>query len=315
MLRDVGIDQRLGQQLPLDALFADEAGKPVRLGQYFGKRPVLLVLAYYNCPMLCTQVFNGLVSSLRVLPFDAGKDFDVVAVSFDPRDRPPDAAAKKKAYVEEYRRPGASAGWHFLTGGEGSIERVTKAAGFRYRYDESTGQFAHAAAIYVATPGGKLSRYFYGIEYGPRDLRLAMVEASEGRIGSIVDQILLFCFHYDPKMGRYSAAISPSSGSAVAAVVIDLPHRDVAKDRLAGPKSKSKIKIQDRLMHQTLPLFPGRPRPWRVRWTRSRTCSRSVFFATLIALLVRLRDRYRRRSESELPRGIEGSLKLESPGR
>src|SRR5262249_20626249 len=162
-LRNVGIDQRLGQKLPLDALFADEAGKPVRLGQYFGKRPVLLVLAYYNCPMLCTQVFNGLVSSLRVLPFDAGKDFDVVAVSFDPRDRPPDAAAKKKAYVEAYRRPGATAGWHFLTGGAGSIERVTQAAGFRYRYDESTGQFAHAAAIYVATPDGRLSRYFYGI--------------------------------------------------------------------------------------------------------------------------------------------------------
>jgi protein SCO1/2 len=241
MLRDVGIDQRLGQQLPLDAIFADEAGKPVRLGQYFGKRPVLLVLAYYNCPMLCTQVFNGLVSSLRVLPFDAGKDFDVVAVSFDPRDRPPDAAAKKKAYVEEYRRPGASAGWHFLTGGEGSIERVTKAAGFRYRYDESTGQFAHAAAIYVATPGGKLSRYFYGIEYGPRDLRLAMVEASEGRIGSIVDQILLFCFHYDPKMGRYSAAIlSIVRFGGVAAVLILSTFLIVMwrKDRLAGPKSK-----------------------------------------------------------------------------
>ena len=241
MLRDVGIDQRLGAQLPLDALFADEAGKPVRIGQYFGKRPVLLVLAYYNCPMLCTQVFNGLVSSLRVLPFNAGKDFDVVAVSFDPRDRPTDAAAKKKAYVDEYKRPGAEAGWHFLTGGAGSIERVTKAAGFRYRYDESTGQFAHAAAIYVATPEGKLSRYFYGIEYGPRDLRLAMVEASQGKIGSIVDQILLFCFHYDPKIGRYSAAIlSLVRFGGVAAVVILSTFLAVMwrKDRLLGPKSE-----------------------------------------------------------------------------
>jgi len=207
MLRDVGIEQRLGQKLPLDALFADELGRPVRLGQYFGKRPVVLVLAYYNCPMLCTQVFNGLVSALRVLSFDAGKEFDVVAVSFDPRDRPPDAAAKKKAYVNEYKRPGAALGWHFLTGGSGSIERVTQAAGFRYRYDETTGQFAHAAAVYVATPEGKLSRYFYGIEYGPRDLRLALVEASNGRIGSPVDQILLFCYHYDPKLARYSAAV------------------------------------------------------------------------------------------------------------
>jgi protein SCO1 len=207
MLRDVGIEQRLGQKLPLDALFADELGRPVRLGQYFGKRPVILVLAYYNCPMLCTQVFSGLVSALRVLSFDAGKEFDVVAVSFDPRDRPPDAAAKKKAYVDEYKRPGAALGWHFLTGGAGSIERVTQAAGFRYRYDETTGQFAHAAAVYVATPEGKLSRYFYGIEYGPRDLRLALVEASNGRIGSPVDQILLFCYHYDPKLARYSAAV------------------------------------------------------------------------------------------------------------
>ena len=240
-LRDVAIDQKLGQQLPLDALFADEEGRPVRLGQYFGKRPVLLVLAYYNCPMLCTQVFNGLVSSLRVLPFDAGRDFEVVAVSFDPRDRPPDAAAKKKAYVDEYRRPGAAAGWHFLTGGAGSIERVTSAAGFRYRYDESTGQFAHAAAIYVATPEGKLSRYFYGIEYGPRDLRLAMVEASQGRIGSIVDQILLFCFHYDPKMGRYSAAILKIVRlGGVGAVVILSTFLLVMwrRDRLRGPQSR-----------------------------------------------------------------------------
>jgi len=239
-LRGVGIDQRLGQPLPLNALFADEAGKPARLGQYFGKRPVLLVLSYYNCPMLCTQVFNGLVSALRVLPFDAGKDFDVVAVSFDPHDRPADAAAKKKAYVEEYRRPGASAGWHFLTGGAGSIERVTKSAGFHYRYDDSTGQFAHAAAIYVATPDGRLSRYFYGIEYAPRDLRLGIVEASEGKIGSIVDQILLFCFHYDPKMGRYSAAIlSLVRFGGVAAVLILSTFLVVMwrRDRLNGLKS------------------------------------------------------------------------------
>jgi protein SCO1/2 len=221
MLRDVGIDQRLGQKLPLDAILQDEAGRPVRLGEYFGRRPVVLVLAYYNCPMLCTQVFNGLTSALRVLSFDAGKEFDVVAVSFDPRDRPADAAAKKKAYVEQYGRPGAAAGWHFLTGGAASIERVTEAAGFHYRYDETTGQFAHAAAIYVATPQGELSRYFYGIEYAPRDLRLGLIEASNSRIGSPVDQILLFCYHYDPKLARYSAAVlSIVRMGGVAAVVI-----------------------------------------------------------------------------------------------
>jgi protein SCO1/2 len=221
MLRDVAIEQRLGQPLPLDAIFTDELGRPARLGQYFGRRPVILVLAYYNCPMLCTQVFNGLVSSLRVLNFDAGKEFDVVAVSFDPRDRPPDAAAKKKAYLDEYRRPGAALGWHFLTGGAGSIERVTRAAGFHYKYDESTGQFAHSTAIYIATPEGKLSRYFYGIEYAPRDLRLGLVEASNNRIGSAVDQILLYCYHYDPKLARYSAAImSMVRFGGVAAVLI-----------------------------------------------------------------------------------------------
>ncbi len=221
MLRDVGIEQRLGASLPLDAIFQDESGAAVRLGQYFGRRPVILVLAYYNCPMLCTQVFNGLVSALRVLSFDAGKEFDVVAVSFDPRDHPADAAAKKKAYVEAYGRPGAVSGWHFLTGSTSSIERVTKAAGFQYRYDESTGQFAHATAIYVATPEGKLSRYFYGIEFAPRDLRLSLIEASNSRIGSPVDQLLLFCFHYDPKLARYSAAIlSIVRMGGVAAVVI-----------------------------------------------------------------------------------------------
>jgi protein SCO1 len=241
MLRDVGIEQRLGQQLPLDALFSDELGRPVRLGQYFGRRPVILVLAYYNCPMLCTQVFNGLVSSLRVVGFDAGKEFDVVAVSFDPRDRPADAAAKKKAYMDEYRRPGAALGWHFLTGGSGSIERVTRAAGFRYRYDESTGQFAHSTAIYVATPEGKLSRYFYGIEYGPRDLRLALVEASSNRIGSPVDQILLYCYHYDPKLARYSAAIMSMVrfGGAGAVVILSafltiMWRRDRHRERSAG---------------------------------------------------------------------------------
>jgi len=207
MLKDVGIDQRLGQSLPLDAIFQDEAGHAVRLGQYFVGRPVILALAYYNCPMLCTQVFNGLTSSLRVLSFDAGREFEVVAVSFDPNDRPADARAKKKPYVEQYGRPGAAAAWHFLTGSTASIERLTQAVGFHYRYDDSIGQFAHASAIYVVTPEGALSRYFYGIEYAPRDLRLGLIEASNHRIGNPVDQILLFCYHYDPKVGRYSASV------------------------------------------------------------------------------------------------------------
>lgn len=207
ILRDVGIEQRLGQPLPLDAIFQDESGRAVRLGQYFGKRPVVLVLAYYDCPMLCTEVLNGLLSSIKTLSFDVGKEFEIVTVSFNPRDKPSDAAAKKKPYVDAYHRSGAAGGWHFLTGGSGSIERITNAVGFRYKYDESQGQFAHAAAIYVATPDGKLSRYFYGIDYAPRDLRLGLIEASQRRIGTPVDQILLYCFHYDPKVGRYGAVV------------------------------------------------------------------------------------------------------------
>lgn len=207
ILRDVGIEQRLGRPLPLDAIFQDESGRAVRLGQYFEKRPVILVLAYYDCPMLCTEVLNGLLSSLRTLSFDPGKDFEIVTISFDPREKPTDAAAKKKAYVDAYHRPGAAGAWHFLTGGSGSIERVTSAVGFRYKYDESRGQFAHAAAIYIATPEGVLSRYFYGIDYAPRDLRLGLIEASQHRIGNPVDQILLYCYHYDPKVGRYGAVV------------------------------------------------------------------------------------------------------------
>ena len=206
-LKDVGIEQRLNTRLPLDTPLRDETGRSVRLGDYFGRRPVVFALVYYNCPMLCTQVLNGLVSALGVVSLDAGRDFDVVAVSFDPRDTPKDAAAKKDAYVGRYRRDGASFGWHFLTGDAAAIGRVTKAAGFRYRFDDSLGQFAHASAIMVATPDGRLSHYFYGIEYAPRDLRLALVEASSGKIGNPVDQILLYCFHYDPATGKYGAVI------------------------------------------------------------------------------------------------------------
>jgi len=207
ILRNVAIEQRLDRPLPLDLPFRDESGRTVHLSDYFGKRPVVLVLAYYNCPMLCTQVLNGLLSSLRVLTFDAGREFEVVTVSFDPRDTPAAARAKKEPYVARYGRPGAAAGWHFLTGEPRSIASLTDAVGFRYSWDERIGQFAHASAIYVATPDGRLSRYFFGIEYAPRDLRLALVEASRGKIGSPVDQLLLYCYHYDPAAARYGAVV------------------------------------------------------------------------------------------------------------
>ncbi len=209
-LRDVRIEQKLDQQLPLDLVFHDESGQDVKLSQYFGQKPVVLALVYYDCPMLCTQVLNGMITSFRVLPFQVGKEFDVVTVSFDPRETSALAATKKKVYVNylpEKMRANATNGWHFLTGDPENIAKLTDAVGFHYRYDEATKQFAHASAIMVATPHGKLSRYFYGIEYAPRDLRLGLIESSAEKIGSPVDQLLLYCYHYDPATGKYGAAV------------------------------------------------------------------------------------------------------------
>jgi protein SCO1/2 len=207
ILRSVGIDQRIGQQLPLDTVFRDEDGREVKLGQYFGARPAVLALAYYQCPMLCTQVLNGMTGALKTLSFDAGKDFEVVVVSIDPRDGYRMAAAKKSTYVGNYGRPATAAGWHFLTGTETSIERLADAIGFHYAYDANLQQYAHGAAIYVATPKGVISRYLLGIDFAPRDVRLALVEASHDALGTVADQVLLLCYHYDPATGRYSAAV------------------------------------------------------------------------------------------------------------
>lgn len=209
-LNDVGIDQKLHEQLPLDLAFRDEEGATVKLGDYFKDKPVVLSLVYYQCPMLCNQVLNGMVTAFRVMAFKPGDEFEVVTVSFDPREQATLAAAKKETYVNylpEAKRSSANAGWHFLTGDEASIRRLTDAVGFRYQFDESTNQFAHASGIFVATPEGKLARYFYGIEYAPRDLRLGLIEAADNKIGSTSDQLLLYCYHYDPATGKYGAAI------------------------------------------------------------------------------------------------------------
>lgn len=205
-LQQVRFDQKLDARLPLDARFKDENGASVALGDYFGKRPVVLAFVYYECPMLCNQILNGLVSGVKVLDESVGTDFDVVAVSFDARETPVQAAAKKATYVDQYKRPGAERGWHFLTGDEASIKRVTDAAGFQFAWDAATQQFAHASGVIVATPDGRLARYLFGIEYPPRDLKFALMESSAGRIGSVVDQVLLYCYHYDPATGGYSRA-------------------------------------------------------------------------------------------------------------
>ena len=219
-LREIGFDQYIDQRVPLDTTFRDEAGATVRLGDYFGNKPVVLVFAYYDCPMLCTQVINGLSSALGVMSLNPGRDFEIVTVSFNPRDTPASAAAKKASYLERYRRPGAAAGWHFLSGDQANIDRLTRAAGFRYAWDAATKQYAHPSGVIVLTPDGRLSKYLFGIEYGPRDLRLGIVEASAGRIGTPVDSLLLYCYHYDPMTGRYGLAIMRVIRMAGAATVL-----------------------------------------------------------------------------------------------
>ena len=206
-LQDIGIEQRLNEQLPLDLVFRDETGRDVRLGEYFGKKPVILSFVYYDCPMLWTQVLTGLVSCLGILKFDIGREFDVLTVSFDPRETPALASDKKQGYIGRYKRPGASDGWHFLTGSQESIDLLTQAAGFKYKWDEETRQFAHSSGIMVLTAEGKLSRYFYGIEYAPVDVRLGLIEASQNKIGSAVDAVLLYCYHYDPTTGKYGPVV------------------------------------------------------------------------------------------------------------
>ena len=209
-LRDVGIEQKLDHQLPLDLVFRDETGQSVKLGQYFGQKPVVLAFVYYDCPMLCTQVMNGMLESFRVLPFQMGKDYDVVTISFDPRETPQLAESKKKVYVgylPSKMQPEVNAGWHFLTGDPENIKQITEAVGFKYHYDDSTKQFAHASGIMVATPQGKLARYYYGISYPARDLRLGLIESAQNKIGTPVDQLLLYCYHYDPATGKYGAAV------------------------------------------------------------------------------------------------------------
>ena len=206
LLKKVGIDQKMGAQVPLDLAFDDEAGQLVTLRQYFGK-PVILALVYYQCPSLCNMVLNGLVRSVKGISLTPGEDYEVVAVSFDPRETPEMARAKKETYMKEYNRPGTEKGWHFLTGDEAASKALAASVGFRFVYDTMTNQYAHGSGIILLTPEGRTSRYFFGIDYPTRDVRLGLVEASNNRIGSAVDQVILYCFHYDPANGKYGLVI------------------------------------------------------------------------------------------------------------
>jgi len=206
-LKNVGIKQNLNQQIPPELIFSDDLGRKVRLGDYFNNKPLILNLVYYTCPMLCGEELAGLESALRVIKFDVGKEFEVITVSFDPKDTPEAAAKKKEQILRRYGRARAEQGWHFLVGQQNSIDAIARAAGFEYEYDTKTGQFAHSTAIMVLTPQGKIAQYYYGIDYPPKDLRLALVEASQNKIGNAVDELLLYCYHYDPEQGKYSATI------------------------------------------------------------------------------------------------------------
>jgi len=226
-LSNVGIDQRLDQPVPLDLQFKDETGKMVRLGDYFHSgRPVVLNLVYYTCPMLCGEELAGEASALGVLRFTPGNEYEVVSVSFNPDETPKDAAEKKQVYIarmnEHLEHKTNGDGWHFLTGQQPEIKQLADAVGFRYRRDPRTGQFIHAAAIMIVTPDGRIAQYYYGVEFSPKDIRLGLIEASQDKIGTLVDQVLLYCYHYDPNTGRYGAVVTNIMRVAGAATMLVL---------------------------------------------------------------------------------------------
>ena len=242
VLSTVSFDQRLNQQLPLDLPFKDEDGREVRLGAFFGQRPVILAFVYYECPMLCTQVLNGLTTSLTVLDERVGREFDVVAVSFDPRETPVLASGKKKAYTDRYKRPASVGGWHFLTGSEASIKALTDAAGFHYTWDAKSQQFAHPSGIVIVTPDGRVSRYFFGIEYASRDVKFALMESSAGKIGNAIDQLLLYCYHYDPATGSYGFVAMGAvriAGAVTLVALLGFVIVSIAREGSRGPQAPS----------------------------------------------------------------------------
>lgn len=224
-LREVGYDQRIGEQVPLGLAFRDEAGRSVRLGDYFGPgrhRPVILVLAYYHCPMLCDMVLQGVVSTLKPLTFEAGREFDVVVASIDPDETPEMAAEQERKILARYGRAGAAEGFHFLTGPQASIDALTRAVGFRYVYEKERDEYAHPAGLVMLTPAGRVSRYLFGIDFPPRDVRLGLIESTEEKMGTAIDSLLLYCYHYNPAIGRYSTAVFNLLRLAAGATVIGL---------------------------------------------------------------------------------------------
>jgi cytochrome c oxidase subunit 2 len=315
---DVGFDQRLDEQVPLDLNFRDESGKTVRFGDYFNRKPVVLALVYYQCPLLCNQELNGLAGGLKALAFDAGKEFEVVVVSINPRETSELAAAKKETYVRHYGRAAAAAGWHFLTGDPKPIEALTRAVGFRYAYDSMLNQYAHASGVVVLTPKGRVARYFYGIEYAPRDLRFGLIEAAEERIGTPADQVLLLCYQYDPKTGKYSAAVMKSLRLGGVLTVIGVAALLFALNRKAGKSRRNVKPVNYCFLPLGAPLIPFMPENASsfagdydaLFFTLTGV---SIIFAALIAgLEVYFAVKYRRRSPGEIPPKTATSFALEA---
>jgi len=314
---DIGFDQRLDEQVPLDLAFRDETGETVRLGDYFNRKPVILALVYYQCPMLCNQVLNGLAGSLKALSFVAGKEFEVVVVSFNPRETSELAAAKK----ESYGRAGA-AGWHFLTGDPKPIDALTRSVGFRYAYDSMLNQYAHASGVVILTPKGRVARYFYGIEYAPRDLRFGLIEAAEERIGTPVDQVLLLCYQYDPKTGKYSAAVMKSlrlggvvTVIGVVALLFALNRKAKNGRRSMKPANYCLLSFGGPFGALLIPFLPENASNFAggVDALYFTLVGVSVFFAALIAgLEVYFAVKYRRRSPGEIPPKTATSYALET---
>jgi cytochrome c oxidase subunit 2 len=326
-LKDIGIEQKLDEQIPLDLKFIDEYGKQVQLKDYFGQKPVVLALVYYTCPMLCNQVLNGTAGALKTLSFNIGDEFDVVAVSFDPKDTPETAFAKKQAYLDRYDRKGlarklADQGWHFLTGDEASIKALCDSVGFKYRWDEATSQYIHASGIMVATPQGKLSRYLYGIEYAPKDLKFSLIEASQNKIGSPVDQLFLFCYHYDPVTGKYGPVIMNfirlggfATFLGLALLIFIMHRRRAAREKLKEKKSIMNSSFSCvPLLFNWVPFAPeqGSTVAESVDYLYVFLVGLTIFFGVAIsAAIFYFAIKYRRRSEDEYPEQIEGSMKLE----
>jgi cytochrome c oxidase subunit 2 len=311
---DVGFDQRLDEQVPLELAFRDEGGKTVRLGEYFHGKPVVLALVYYECPMLCNQVLNGLAGSLKALSFDAGKEFEVVAVSFNPRESSALAAAKKETYVHDYGRVGAAQGWHFLTGDPKPIEALAQAVGFRYVYDPMLNQYAHASGVVVLTPQGRVARYFYGIEYAPRDLRFGLIEAAQERIGTPVDRVLLLCYRYDPRTGKYGAAVMNSLRLGGVATLVGLAGLLFALNRRTKNARRRAATANACRVASLIPFMPEKASSFAgdVDALYYVLVGLSVFFGVLIAgLEIYFAVRYRRRSPGEIPPKTVPSYTLE----